>query len=106
MIRCCQDSEQIGTLFNTYPEAGAAFTNFNFIDHNSNPIPITNKCILTTTGIIPDFLNKIAIRQLIQPPAIVVKRSTEQIGSFYAVILGRLGDVDKDRTLVSGSVFA
>jgi glycosyltransferase involved in cell wall biosynthesis len=81
--------EQIGTLFNTYPEAGAAFTNFNYIDHNSNPIPITNKCILATSGIIPDFLSKIAIRQLIQPPAIIVKRSTyEQIGSFYAVHFG------------------
>jgi glycosyltransferase involved in cell wall biosynthesis len=80
---------QIETLFDKFPAAGAAFTNFNYIDHKSNPIPIINKCILTTPGIIPDFLNKIAIKQLVQPPAIIVKRSTyEQIGSFYAVHFG------------------
>lgn len=81
--------DEIGTLFRDYPEAGAAFTNFNYIDHKSSTIPIQNKCILESPGVIPNFLDKIAVKQLLQPPAMVVKRSTyEKLGSFYAVHFG------------------
>lgn len=76
-------------LFTSYPEAGAAFSNFGYIDHLSKRVDIDNKMIQRSPGIIPDFLFKIAHRQLVQPPAIVVKRSVyEDLGSFFAVHFG------------------
>jgi hypothetical protein len=81
--------KQINDLFCNYPEAGAAFTNYYYMDHNGRPIDITNPPILKSPGIIPDFLYLIAKHQLIQPPAIVVKREVyETLGSFYAAHFG------------------
>lgn len=81
--------QEIGSLFTAYPEAGAAFTNFSFINGKSNKLNINNPPVLKASGIISDFLLKIAGQQLVQPPAIVVKRSVyEVLGSFYAVIFG------------------
>lgn len=81
--------DTIGTLFQNYPEAGAAFTNFNYINHKSDIVSIKNESILDTPGLIPNFVDKIAVRQLIQPPAIVVRRTTyEELGGFYAVHYG------------------
>jgi glycosyltransferase involved in cell wall biosynthesis len=81
--------EKMEEVLTSNPEAGAAFSNFNYIDHNSNRVDINNKKIQETAGIIPDFLFKIAHRQLVQPPAIVVKRSVyEDLGSFFAVHFG------------------
>lgn len=80
---------KIEELFNANPKAGAAFTNFCYIDHLGRKVPITNRDIQNKEGIIPNFLYKIAHRQLIQPPAITVKRSVyEDVGSFYAVHFG------------------
>jgi len=79
----------IETLFNKYPEAGAAFTNFSYIDDRSFKVPMTNNKLLEECGIINGFLDKIARRQLIQPPAIVVKREVyERLGGFFAVHFG------------------
>ncbi|MDT0648302.1 glycosyltransferase family 2 protein [Zunongwangia sp. F260] len=81
--------EEIENLFRDHPEAGAAFTNFHYIDHESQIVPIFNKSMLEAPGIVPDFMDKIGVKQLIQPPAMVVKRSTyEAVGSFYAVHFG------------------
>jgi len=81
--------KEINELFNNNPEVGAAFTNYFFIDYNSLPLDITNQPLLKLPGIIPDFLYLIAKHQLIQPPAIVVKREVyETLGSFYAVHFG------------------
>jgi glycosyltransferase involved in cell wall biosynthesis len=81
--------KEIEASFERYPKAGAALTNFNYIDYQSIKIDIVNNRIVEEPGIIPDFLLKIAERQLIQPPAIVVKRSVyEALGSFYAVHFG------------------
>jgi glycosyltransferase involved in cell wall biosynthesis len=81
--------QEIESLFTTQPEAGAAFTNFCFIDGESNKLNIETPILLKKPGIIPGFLQKIAGRQLVQPPAIVVKRSVyEVVGSFYAVHYG------------------
>jgi glycosyltransferase involved in cell wall biosynthesis len=81
--------QEIESLFVAHPEAGAAFTNFSFIDGQSNMSNIDNPILSKNPGIIKDFLFKIAGRQLIQPPAIVVKRSVyETIGSFYGVHYG------------------
>lgn len=80
---------EIAGLFDIHPQAGAAFTNFSYIDYRSATVNITNKKIQKTQGIITDFLYKIAEKQLIQPPAIVVKRSTyESLGGYYAVHFG------------------
>jgi glycosyltransferase involved in cell wall biosynthesis len=81
--------KEINDLFHNNPEAGAAFTNYLFIDHNGHPLDITNQPLLRSPGIIPDFLYLIAKHQLIQPPAIVVKREVyETLGSFYAAHFG------------------
>jgi glycosyltransferase involved in cell wall biosynthesis len=80
---------EIERLFNENPDAGAAFTNYNYINGQSIKLPNKNKNIQEYSGIIPDFLYKIALKQLIQPPAIVVKRTTyETVGSFFAVHFG------------------
>lgn len=80
---------EIETLFQNFPKAGAAFTNFNYIDSTNNLVDIKNKNILDSPGEIPNFIDMIAVKQLIQPPAIVVKRTTyESLGSFFAVHFG------------------
>jgi glycosyltransferase involved in cell wall biosynthesis len=80
---------KIEELFTNHPEAGAAFTDFNYIDHLGNTIAIRKRDLQIRQGIIPEFLYKIARKQLVQPPAIVVKRSVyEELGSFYAVHFG------------------
>lgn len=80
---------EIGILFQENPESGAAFTNFNYINQKSINVPRKNKNILEHPGIIPNFIDEIAVKQLIQPPAIVVKRTTyETLGSFFAVHFG------------------
>jgi glycosyltransferase involved in cell wall biosynthesis len=81
--------KEIEELFRRFPNAGAAFTNFSFIDNNGLDTRIVNDCLRDEPGLIPNFLFKLARRQLIQPPSIVVKRSTyEALGSFYAVHFG------------------
>jgi len=76
-------------LFKDYPLAGAAFTNFSYIDGNGARVPMSNNQLLEEPGIIDDFLFKIAKRQLIQPPAIVVKREVyEKLGGFFAAHFG------------------
>jgi glycosyltransferase involved in cell wall biosynthesis len=81
--------DKIASLFDRFPGAGAAFTNFSYIDEHSSKLPMTNNKLLDESGIIPDFLYKIAKRQLIQPPAIVVKREVyEKNGSFFAAHFG------------------
>jgi glycosyltransferase involved in cell wall biosynthesis len=80
---------EIEGLFNDNPSAGAAFTDFDYIDYKSSLVKIKNYHILNEKGIIPNFIDMIAVRQLLQPPSIVVKRSTyETLGSFYAVHFG------------------
>lgn len=81
--------ETIEGLFTKFPQAGAAFTNFAYIDEDSVKLPMSNNQLLEEPGIIDNFLYKIAKRQLIQPPAIVVKREVyENIGSFFAAHFG------------------
>jgi glycosyltransferase involved in cell wall biosynthesis len=81
--------KKIESLFERYPEAGAAFTNFSYIDENSTKVPMFNSPLMDEEGILEEFLYKIAKRQLIQPPAIVVKREVyEKIGSFFAAHFG------------------
>ena len=75
-------------LFQRFPEAGAAFCNYYYINSGGKKIgrqiPETEK-----EGILSDFLLKIAHKQRIQYAAMVVKRSVyESLGAFYGVTYG------------------
>jgi len=77
---------EIERLFETDPTAGAAFTDFNFVNEEGeflySEVPLQDN-----DGIVEDALGKLAVKQLIQPPAMVIKRSVyENIGSYYAVL--------------------
>lgn len=83
---------EVKTLFDKYPSAGAVFTRHTLMDEKGkeyfriNPIvaEVDNK-----EGILDDWLMKIAQRNCLQPPAIVVKRSVyEELGGFFAVHFG------------------
>lgn len=79
---------KVGQLLDDYPEAGAAITEYQYIDKDSNKIwnnhPIDNK-----RGILENWLERIGKNQLLQVPAVTVRRSTyEALGGFYAVHYG------------------
>lgn len=81
--------QEIENLFNHYPQAAAAFTDFIYIDENGNELYAEDKKILTEPGIPQNWLHTIALGQRVQPPAMVVKREVyEKLGSFYAVHYG------------------
>lgn len=73
----------IQRLFQIYPEAGAAFCNFRYVDEKGSE----NFCQpseVAEEGILQDWLFRIAERNLIQYPAVTVKREVyEKVGSFY-----------------------
>ncbi len=80
---------EIKSLFEHYPTIGCAISNFNWIDENDTESESAASPIMPITGIIENWLEKIASRQVVQPPAVVVKRSTyEQLGGFFAVHYG------------------
>ena len=79
---------EIESLFTTYPQAGAAFTAINYINENGEKLRV-NDSVPINCGIVENWLTQIATGNLIQPPAIVVKREVyEKIGSFFAVHYG------------------
>lgn len=80
--------EEIKSLFNKYTEIGSAITNFNWIDENEIQSP-SSLNLLPAAGILDNWLYKIASQQIVQPPAVVVKRSVyEKLGGFFAVHYG------------------
>lgn len=79
---------EIEALFSTHPTAGMALTNYNWINADEEESKPTRQ-LLAAPGIIDNWLYKIASKQLIQPPAVVVKRAVyEHLGSFFAVHYG------------------
>lgn len=81
--------KKIALLFEQFPEAGAAFTNFSYMDDQGVKLSMTNGNLLKEDGIIENFLLKIAKHQLVQPPAIVVRREVyEKHGGFFAAHFG------------------
>jgi hypothetical protein len=80
--------KEIETLFANHASAGAAMTSYNWV----NEFEEESKCnppIQLQAGIIDNWLYKIASRQMVQPPAVVVKRDVyEKLGSFFAVHYG------------------
>ena len=80
--------EEIKSLFIAYPEIGSAITNFNWIDENEQQSAPTIK-LIPEKGILDNWLFRIAAQQLVQPPAVVVRRSVyEKLGGFFAVHYG------------------
>jgi len=79
---------EIDKLFSTYPTIGAAITGCVEMDEDSKE-RYQYPHVIPSVGIVDDWLCRIAQRQLINPPAIVVKRSVyETLGSFFAVHYG------------------
>jgi glycosyltransferase involved in cell wall biosynthesis len=79
---------EIEKLFTDFPEVGAAFTGFVFVDEQNVRL-YDNHTLLTEPGILQNWLLRIASSQLVQVPAMVVKRSVfEKLGGFYGVHYG------------------
>ncbi len=79
---------EIEKLFTLFPQVGAAFTGFVFVDEQSERL-YDNQILLQEPGILQNWLFQIASTQLIQVPAMVVRRSVyEKLGGFFGVHYG------------------
>ena len=78
----------IGDLFDKYPEVGAAFCRFTYINEKGDeifPHPIESD----REGILKDWLIRVAEKQRIQYAAITVRREVyETLGGFYGLTYG------------------
>lgn len=80
--------EKITELFKRFPESGAAYSAWDFIDDKDNfvrhsRIEMEEECILE------DWLCKLAEHQRLQYACISIKREVyEKLGSFYGVVYG------------------
>ena len=64
----------MATPFTRHPEIGAAFCRNVFIQEDGRTFA-TSRLLHREPGIMEDWLERIATRQLLQPPAMVVRRS-------------------------------
>jgi glycosyltransferase involved in cell wall biosynthesis len=79
---------EIEKLFSSFPQAGAAFTGFVYIGEQNERL-YDNHILLDEPGILQNWLSRIASSQLIQVPAMVVKREVyEELGGFFGVHYG------------------
>jgi glycosyltransferase involved in cell wall biosynthesis len=81
---------EIESLFRQNPEAGAAFTNVTNLTMESYGEKLQDRPpLVPETGVIKDFLFRIAEGQKLETPSIVVKRTVyEQLGGFFGVHYG------------------
>lgn len=80
--------DEIAHLFSTFPAIGSAITNYNRVDENDVEEEPSQK-ILESAGIINNWLYRIASKQMVQPPPVVVKREVyENLGGFFGVHYG------------------
>lgn len=92
---------EIKSLFLTYNQAGAVFTNNNYIDEAGNVFSVRAE-LLNKPGIINNFLLKIAQWPRLEPAAIVVKRAVyEQLGIFTVYIMEKTGKCGPGLRLIS-----
>lgn len=69
--------------FENEPTIGAAFCRHAYVDESNRQqyLPMPER---STPGVVSDWLERIAVMQLIQPPTIVVRRSVcEDLGGFH-----------------------
>lgn len=79
---------EIEKLFTLFPQAGAAFTGFVFVNEQNERL-YDNHTLLNKPGILQNWLVRIASSQMIQVPAMVVRRSVyEKLGGFFGVHYG------------------
>ncbi|RAU82364.1 glycosyltransferase family 2 protein [Pontibacter arcticus] len=79
---------KITSLFEQYPEAGAAFCRYSCVDENGARIYDQGR-IIQKDGILENWLVQIAERQRTQYVAKVVRREVyEKLGSFYGLTYG------------------
>lgn len=80
--------KKVTQLFRRYPDAGAAFSNYDFINELGH-VTHTLEPEATKDVVLSNWLNKIAGQQRIQYAAMVVKREVyEKLGGFYGVYYG------------------
>src|SRR5688500_15229991 len=74
--------KEMESLFSENPSIGAGFCQ-TFLVNQNNQYTGLSGLVQTNKGILPDYLNKIAYRQQIFTPGIVVKRAVyEDLGGF------------------------
>lgn len=80
--------EKIGNLFQKYPDAGAAFCRYTYIDENGQEM-YNQPSEMKQGGLLQDWILRIGQRNVIQFAAIAVRRKVyEQLGGFYALTYG------------------
>ncbi|WP_242581901.1 glycosyltransferase family 2 protein [Hymenobacter telluris] len=80
--------EELGHLLNQYPEAGAGFCRFGYMNESGQRL-YDHPIEAPQPGLLPDWLLKISQNNRIQYAAIAVKREVyEQLGSFYGITYG------------------
>ncbi len=79
---------EIKMLFEEFPEIGAAFTEYRYVDESGTTL-WNRDLIASTPGILDKWLYQIAQSSMTQVVAMVVKRSVyEHLGGFYGVHYG------------------
>jgi glycosyltransferase involved in cell wall biosynthesis len=80
--------EKIASLFNRYPDIGAAFCRYDTIDENGKVL-WTHTVEMEEDGVLDNWLLKIASKQRLQFCTITVKREVyEKLGGYYGVNYG------------------
>ena len=73
---------KLGAVFADHPGIGAAFSRNVFIDESGNWTGVT-PLELSASGVIEDLVERLAVRQRLQTPAMVVRREVyETLGAF------------------------
>lgn len=84
---------EIESLFEDFPRIGAAFTDFEYINEKGKKI-WDHQRLQVLRGVLKNWLLTIAKKQEVQPPAMVVKRSTyEQLGAYYGMEYGEFWEM-------------
>ncbi|WP_205499839.1 glycosyltransferase family 2 protein [Rufibacter psychrotolerans] len=80
--------QKMGELFTRFPQAGAAFCRFSYMDENGE-VDYVQPAEKQEDGILDNWLLRIAERQRIQYASIVVRREVyEHLGSFFGLTYG------------------
>jgi glycosyltransferase involved in cell wall biosynthesis len=75
--------EKMEELFSAHPEMGAAFSRFITVDQ-FNGATLVSEQEMSRPGILEGWLERLACKQRIQTPAMVVRRAVyERLGAFY-----------------------